>query len=201
MTIQEVKNIIGLFYRGYMTPALFCTHYHLGEIALFNQKVLDGQFDSLSRFSVTMGDESDPLKFISGRGDIPSDFAVPRKAYYRDGSEYIPINIVDDGQYERLLVHKIEYPTVEYPIMNIQSDYIRIMPKTIKFVVLTYLKQPSVITYNITQTYGFAEFTSSGSSTVNWDDPADHILLIQNILKSLGIIVNQSEIQSKIQEK
>ena len=200
MTSEEVKNIVGLFYTGHMAVGIFETHYNDGELKLFYQKYAEKDYQALRKFKKVMGDGTPPLYVTDGMATIPSDFFAIESAYYRIGIEPIPINFLEDADYDRLIAHKIEYPTPEYPIGNIQPDYIRILPKAVKFVVFSYLTKPTPITYAVTETRGFIEFDGTGaSSTVKWDE-ANAVLLIQNILQSLGIITNQTEIKSKIQQ-
>jgi len=200
MTYEEVKNIVGLFYAGYMPVKFFETHYNEGELKLFYQKYMEKDLQALRQFKAVMGDGTPPLYVINGTATIPTDFFSFESAYYRNGTELIPINFLEDADYDRLITHKIEYPTDGYPIGNIQSNYIRILPKTIKFVVFSYFTKPTPITYKVTETRGFIEFDNTDNTgTVKWDE-ANVVLLIQYILQSLGIIINQQEIKSKIEK-
>ena len=200
MTLQDINFIVGLYVIGVVPADLFQDRLNQAHIALLFQRWGEKDFESLRGFKRVIGDKTPPVYIKNGRGDIPADYFAFESAYHNYKGTRVKINFVDDFAYDTFLSHKIEYPTNDYPVGNIQSSYIRIQPETVRFVVFSYIVKPSKLVYAIKVLRGFPEFDAVNSSAVPWND-ADCIVLIQNILQLFGINVTKSEIQQKINEK
>ena len=197
MTLEDVKNIVGLFFTGQMSADIFSTAYQDGELKLFFQRYAEQDFESLRMFSRVMGDGTPPLYVTDGIADIPEDYFAIEGGYHKVSGKPWRINFIDDRTFDKLVTHKIEFPTIEYPVGNVQANYIRIRPFSIRFVTFSYFVKPSPVKYATTSARGFTEFDTAASSKVMWNE-ANVVTLIQNILQSFNIKVNQSDIKSKV---
>ena len=200
MTLQDVKNIVGLFTSIPMPVEIFETLYNDATLKLFLQRYGEKDFEALRQFRKVLGDGSSPLYVVSGIAAIPKDYFAFESAYHKVFGELLRINFVDDQMFDNLLTDKIEYPTFEYAIGNVQSNYIRIRPVQVKFVVFSYFIKPTNITYAVNDTLGFLEFDEANSSPCKWDE-INIVALVQIILQSIGITQTQSEIQQKQQKQ
>lgn len=197
MTHEDIKNIIGSLYPGHLTVERYQSLYMDAELKLFYRLHTAGRMDALSGFRVVMGDGTDPLHVTQGVAPLPSDYFCSPGGYYMNGTVPTLVNFVEDNEYNRLIAHVYEYPDAKHPIANIQVDSIRVRPTTVKFIVMNYISHPTEPVYATTEDRGFVEFDATGSTAVRWVGP-EIVLLIQEILQSLGVIATQSEIQSKI---
>jgi hypothetical protein len=200
MNLQEFKDIVGIFADKPMPVDIFESTYHSAELKLFLQKIIEKDFFALQKFRIVKGEVDAPIILTDGRALLPDGFFEIESGYYNLNGEKVMINFVSDVEYDRLQSHTIEYPTSKYPIGNIQSNYIRVLPKTVHYIVTNYINYPEKITYATTNTRGFIEFDENNSSEVKWDE-ANVIFLIQNFLQLIGIIVTQNEVNQKLKNQ
>lgn len=183
-----------------MPVEIFETYYNDGSLKLFLQRYAEKNFEALRQFKKVMGDSTTPLHVTNGVAAIPVDFFAFESAYHKAFNETWLINFVDDATFDNLLAHKIEFPTLEYAIANIQSNYIRVRPSELRYIIFSYFIKPTPITYAVYDTRGFLEFNEAGSSPLMWDEN-NIVALVQIILQSIGINLTQSEIQQKQQKQ
>ena len=98
---------------------------------------------ALQPFGKTMGDDSMPLTFSHGFGSLPADYYAGGTGYYMHGTHPVRVNFVGDRTFEYLLTHPTEYPDVEHPVGNIQSNRVRMKPNEVNHVRFTYYTKPS----------------------------------------------------------
>lgn len=197
MTLEIVKNIVGLFTTEPMAPEFFSTRYDDASLKLFMQRYAEKDFESLRGFKKVIGDGTMGLQVQNGIAQIPDDFFAMSSAYYKKGETTVPINFVEDRTYDLMIGSKIEFPTDKFPIGNLQSNYIRIRPSTVKYVTLSYFVKPTPVTYAVTDTSGYLEFDADNSSEVFWNE-ANIVVIIQFILQAMGLNVDKTDIQSKL---
>lgn len=194
-------NEIAYIFLGY-TPLLdqpeeFNTRMNWGSMQRYFQCITTKDFESLRPFKVLRGENGvPPIHFVNGHCDIPKDYQIPEKMYYYLDEEQIEINILDDNQFEILKTNALTKPTPEEPIANIQSNYIRLLPRSIKFVVFSYVRKPKEVKYVVSNALGYAKYDSVNSVQLEWDE-YNQISIILIVLESLGIVATREEIQSK----
>jgi hypothetical protein len=201
MTHETISNILSLFTDEPLPTELYCDRYHDAQLKLFAARYGERNDMSLRKFKKVMGvNDTMPLIVTAGIAPIPSDYFARQTGWYYYNGERIRINFVEDYQFDALLTNKIEYPTQEFPIANIQSNYIRFNPITVNHVTFSYYTKPEVPVYAVTYTKGYAEFDAENSSEVLWTE-GDIPALIQLILQSFNINATQTEISSKIEKQ
>lgn len=201
MTHETIINILSLFTVEPLPTELYCDRYHDAQLKLFAVKYGERNDMALRKFKKVMGaNDTMPLIVTAGIAPIPDDYFARKSGWYYYNGDKVQINFVEDYQYDALLTNKTEYPTAEFPIANIQSNYIRFNPTTVNHVTFSYYTKPEVPVYAVTYTQGYAEFDAENSSEVLWTE-GDIPALIQLILQSFNINATQTEIKQKLNEK
>jgi hypothetical protein len=172
MTPDEIGYIISQYTNVLDHPEEFNTRMNWGQNQLFNECIRKKDFESL-----------EPFKYARGM-------------YYLLDSKPIRVNMLNVNDYENFMVSPLEYPTKEYPIANIISDRIRLLPKDIRFVVFTYIKKPTEIFYAIDTSLGYAQYDPANSVEFLWDEH-NQVTIIMLVLESLGIVATREEINAK----
>ena len=192
MNLNQLFEIIALNYDGPLPPALAATHYDSATLKLFMQLNEAKDWEGLRGFKKT----NDALLFTNGTTPVPADYFVWQSAYHMVDHEPKLINIVEDAAFDKLLTHSIEFPTEEFSILNVQSNYIRIAPKSVRYISFTYLVRPEPVVYAVTDTHGFMEFDEANSSPVLWNEE-NVVFIIQEILNQLGVPLDAKDIKTK----
>lgn len=201
MTHETISNIVSLFSPEPLPVELYVDTYHDAQLKLFAARYGEHNYQSLRKFKKVKGEnDTAPIMVSSGIAEVPSDYFCKESGWYYLAGEPVRINFVEDYEYDTLLTHKIEYPSAQFPIGNVQADYIRFAPKTVKHVYFSYFTKPEPPTYAVTYDQGYAQFSEAESSNVLWAED-DVPALIQLMLQSLNIKTTQTEIKSKLNEK
>jgi hypothetical protein len=197
MTPDEIGYIISQYTNVLDQPEEFNTRMNWGQNQLFNECIRKKDFESLEPFKYVRGENgTKPLTFVNGNCLLPSDYVYARGMYYLLDSKPIRVNMLSVSEYENFMVSALEYPTKEYPIANIISDHIRLLPKDIRFVIFTYIKKPTEIFYAIDTSLGYAQYDPDNSVEFLWDEH-NQVTIIMLVLESLGIVATREEINAK----
>jgi len=197
MTPDEIGYIISQYTNVLDQPEEFNTRMNWGQNQLFNECIRKKDFESLEPFKYVRGENgTKPLTFVNGNCLLPSDYVYARGMYYLLDGDPIRVNMLSVSEYENFMVSALEYPTKEYPIANIISDRIRLLPKDIRFVVFTYIKKPTEIFYSIDTSLGYAQYDPDNSVGFLWDEH-NQVTIIMLVLESLGIVATREEINAK----
>lgn len=199
MNLSNIRDLVSLFNNGPVTPGVFASAYTGAELKLFAIRYSEGNMESLGKFRVTKGNDTPPLYVSEGMATLPTDYFAFESAYHFVDNEPVLVNFVNDKMFDVLQAHAIEYPTMDYPIGNIQGDYVRVRPKALKFIVFTYLTKPVPCVYATTDTEGYQQFDEANSTTVKWyENDVPH--LVQFILQSLGVQTSINDITQKLKQ-
>jgi hypothetical protein len=197
MTLEEIVYILSQYSPIWDQPEEVNTRLNWGQSQLYFQLIAAKDWVSLRPFKVIKGENgTPPLHFVNGVCNVPSDFQVEEKAYHILDGDEVRINILDDDQFEVFKTNGMEYPTQKYPIANIQSNYIRLLPKDIRFVVFSYIKTATPVFYAVDTTLGYAQYDSANSIEFEWEE-TEQVAIIMIVLSSLGINTTKEEIESK----
>jgi hypothetical protein len=197
ITLETIKNIIGLYFKGDMLPEEFADMFHDAQLKVFVERWRNNDLDPIVHFVTVMGDGTPALTTVNGFANVPYGFFKERKGFYRYKGVAKNIEFVTDDDLATRLTHAYEFPTADYPVAVVHSDKIRFHPTTVQHVVFTYLQWPQLPVYAVTYDKGLPMFDSASSSEVLWGVP-EVVEIIQLMLQSLNIQVNQSEIQKQI---
>jgi hypothetical protein len=197
MRLDEIGYIISQYTNVLDQPEEFNTRMNWGQNQLFYECIKNKDFSPLEPFKYVRGENgTPPLTFVNGICLLPTDYVFERGMYYLLDGEPIRVNVLNVKDYENFMVSPLEYPTKKYPIANIISDHIRLLPKDIRFVVFTYIKKPTDIFYAIDTSLGYAQYDSVNSVEFEWDEN-NQVTIIMLVLESLGIIATREEINAK----
>lgn len=154
--------------------------------------------EDLRPFKVLMGyNDSTPLSFDErGFADYPKDYYYPSvmthvitgiKRYERE------VEFLSDSEYTKRTTSFSEKPDKYFPVVNLQSDKIRIFPKGIRIVNFIYLRFPKKPFLAVSSTRGFEEYDSENSTELEWND-VGVIDIISIFLGNIGISIQSGEL-------
>jgi hypothetical protein len=198
MNLQTFKNIIGLFVKGNVEPERLTDFTNKAILEQFLKCYMGKDFESLRPFSVLRDGGTLPMiLFNNGRAALPDDY-FGNPTMLTDYNE--KVNIVDDDkQFDELLSHKIEFPTAKYPIANIQSNFIRLKPDTIRYCIFSYIAKPTPVQFGYVTTRGYVEYAPSLSVELAWNE-TNIIQIIMLVLRDFGVLASKEEVKSKIKQ-
>ena len=197
MKLSEIGYIVSQYTPLLDQPEEFNTRMNWGQMQRYFQCVKEKDEKSLRPFKAIRGENGVPaLHFANGQCDLPLDYQNHISMYYILDGEQVRVNILGDNNFENFKTSPIEYPTAEYPISNIQSNYIRLLPRNIHFAVFSYYKKPKQILYAIDNTLGYSKYDAVNSVEFEWDEE-NQVQIIMLVLQSLGIQATKEDIQSK----
>ncbi len=152
----------------------------------------------LEPFKVIMGDKTPMLKVDSqGYATLPKDFYYPstlRIRQVKSGVEsWRKVDVLSDKEFNDRISSALLHPSLRYPIANFQSGVVRFEPRNIKVAHFVYLRLPVKPVYAIKMTRGFAEYDSTKSTELQWNDI--------NTLDIISILINELlQVQITMQE-
>lgn len=213
MVLNDIKNIVNFVIKE-RSPAL--TELTIGRfngiaeeinILLFDYYYENKLFVFLRPFKVVKGwNESQALSVnTNGQVTIPSDYfrySELSHTYSKDveNSKTVPVNVVGEDLWTELITSTIEYPTKQYPIANFQATIIRIRPVNLRYINMSYFKQPTAPVLGVEFTEGYNKYDLSGTTELVWDEVCKP-KFIQLFLANLGIPLKMPEILKFIQEQ
>ena len=211
MNLNEILNTFNLLIgdklpnREDLTPERFEELLKVASLSHFEKEVDREHWGNLRPFRVSMGDDyTQPLVIDSdGHADIPTGFrkAISMIYKYQDGSKIREkvCRIVDDELYDELTASATEYPTLNYPICNIQDGYFRFRPRNLRYMSFVYVKYPTDPHFAYTIDRGFVEYDPDNSVELEWDEN-NQISVIETMVKSLGMSVSRQEVEQAAEQ-
>lgn len=181
-----------------MPPARFNSLLPECQDEYFADRLRNDDDAALRPFYKTIGDDTVPMVVTDGVATLPEDYAAKGSGYYMYGSEAVRINFVDNKEFERLLVHKNEYPTDKYPIANILASTVRVRPSTVNYIRFNYLSKPVTPVFdwcypvdNPTQIVNmpvgaYLVEQSAGVYNLMYDNGTSSVVLAENVGKDDG---------------
>ena len=197
MRNDEIAYIISQY-----TPLLdekeeFETRINWGQTQFFFECVKNNDYSKLHHFKRIRGENNvPPLYFANGQCDLPDDFQKEEYLYYLLDGVQVRINLTNDRMFEMLKTNRLVKTNPKNPIANIQSNYIRLLPTTVHFVVMSYLTSPTPIKYAVTTDQGYPQYDANNSQELLWDVD-DQVAIIMLVLKSIGITATKDDIKDK----
>ena len=195
MNLKDFTNLVSFFVKANVEPERLQDVYNNGQLSQYYKCFTVKDWESLRPFSVAMDGGLLPLlHFTNGRAPIPIDYEgnpqmlTPWKK---------KVNIVDDEEYQHHIESAIEYPDENNVIANFKSNFIRIEPKTVKYLNFTYVAKPKPIVFGYKTGRGFVEYDSVSSTELLWNDQ-NIIQIIILVLQSFGVVASQEEVKSQI---
>jgi len=196
MINSDLIHIWGLFIKDTVEPERLQDFVQKANLDQFYECYTKKDWESLRPFSVLLDGKVKPLlHFDNGKAILPTDYFGNPTMLTEAGER---VNIVDDDKdFDELKSHKIEYPTAKYPIANIQSNFIRLEPDTIRYCRFSYIAKPNQVKFGYKNTRGFVEYDPVSSVSLAWNDN-NVIQIIIRVLQSFGIIKTEEEVKNKI---
>jgi len=198
MTNQEIAYIIHQYTPLLDQPEEYNTRINWGQMQRYFQCVGAKDYVSLRPFKIIRGENGVPaLHFANGQCTLPADYQnYQDNMYYLLDGKPIRVHILEDKDYENFKTSPIEYPTAKFPIANIQSNYIRLLPRNIHFAVFSYFKKPTKAVYAVDSSFGYAKYDSINSVNLQWDE-TNQVAIIILVLQSLGIQATAEDIKNR----
>lgn len=196
MNLGEIRYILSQFTDRDIRPEEFDTLIDSAQRAHFLAK--QGDEKALRPFRVHKGidNETPPLFVTNGVAALPSDFHSYKSAFNIVDGEPRQAEEVDDWEFDNRRQHSFENPTILFPLINLQSDYIRVLPKTIQYLTFEYIKKPDTVHFGYSIAKGYTEYDPTTSVELEWDE-TNQIEIIQIALNNLGVQASVDEIQKK----
>jgi hypothetical protein len=198
MNLEEIRNILTQFTDRDFRPEEFDTLIETSQRTHFrNMAGLENE-TALRPFKVHKGidDGTPPLFFTNGVAPMPSDFFAYKSAFNIVDGEPRQAEEVPDWEFDNRRQHSIETPTKLFPLINLQSHSIRVLPKDVQYLTFEYIKVPTAVHFGFSNTKGYVEYDPLTSVELEWDD-ANQIEIIGIALNTLGIQATPEDIKQK----
>ena len=208
MNLNEVRYIIAKFTDKLDAPEEFDVRLNFGQAKNFSvqwEKIMATppelrDFSAIRPFKVIMGGQYPPLVLNKGNqysyAELPTDYFGKESGTVFYGGEEKPVEFLEDAEFDLRKRNYIEIPTAEYPIGNIQSNFIRFLPKTLQTVNFSYIHTPKSVHFAYKTDRGFIEYDPDNSSELLWDDE-QVVNIIMYVLQDLGIEATPEQIKAK----
>lgn len=98
-------------------------------------------------------------------GQIIEKNGVPKYVVYE-----IPVREVDRDKIGNILNSKRHRPTINFPKMVVEGDSFKVYPRTVKSIVLDYIKVPTVPVWGFTTQNGAPVYDPATSTDLDWPD-------------------------------
>ena len=155
---------------------------------------------SLQPFVVFMGDyHSNPLTIdlLTGYATTPADCYYISTLLFKkiSGRKISPkdVTLVTDTQWNDQVSSKLIAPTKDHPIANIQSGFIRFMPRDLRKVDFIYYRLPKDPVYAVKSDRGNAEYDHASSVQLEWNEE-NQIDIIYLLLNDLAIPIERPDV-------
>ncbi len=198
MNLNDVRYVIAKFTDKLDAPEEFDVRIDFGHKKNFAIQWEAKNFDALRQFKVLMGGETPPMMVAEGNqygyGYLPADYFGKSSGTVFYGGEEKLVEFLEDADFDDRKKNYIEIPTVEFPIGNVQSNFIRFLPKNIQHVNFSYIHSPQTIHFGYTTTRGFIEYDPATSVELPWDDE-QIVNIIMMVLQDLGLQVTPQQVK------
>jgi hypothetical protein len=194
MNLNDVRYILAKFTDKADAPEELDARLTFGSNKNFAIQWEAKNWDALRLHKVVMGGNTPPLYVTGGYAPLPTDYFGQESATVFYGTEEKSVEFLQDQEFDDRKRDYIEIPTVEFPIGNIQSNYIRFLPKSLQYVNFSYIKEPGTVHFAYTTTRGFIEYDPANSVELLWDDEqiANIIILV---LQDMGIQATPEQVK------
>ena len=135
------------------------------------------------------------LYVTNGLATLPSDYFGKESATVFYGGEEKSVEFLEDQEFDDRKRNYIEIPTPKFPIGNIQSNFIRFMPKSLQYVNFTYIKSPGTVHFGYTTARNFIEYDPTTSIELPWDDEQITNIIVM-VLQDLGLQVTPQQVKN-----
>lgn len=208
MDLNEVRYIIAKFTDKLDAPEEFDVRLNFGQAKNFAVewgKIMATppelrDFSAVRPFKTILGGQNPPMVLNQGNqyayAELPTDYFGKESGTVFYGGQEMPIDFLEDAEFDYRKRNYIEVPTAEYPIGNIQSNFIRFLPKTLQTVNFSYIHTPLPIHFAYTTNRGFIEYDPSNSSELLWDDENIY-KIISYVLQDMGLQVTPEQVKAK----
>ena len=172
---------------------------HRQNFSLQWKQILENPVDQrdyspIRYFKKVLGGQTPPLYVSGGYADLPKDYFGLESATTLYNGEEKTVEFLEDRLFDDRKKNAIEKIDPEYPIGNIQSNFIRFAPKTIQFVNFSYIVSPKDVLFAYKTDRGFIEYDPDKSVELPWDD--DQITnIIMLILSDMGISKTREQVE------
>jgi hypothetical protein len=194
VNLNEVRYIISRFTDRADAPEEFDARINFGHNKNFSIQWEAKNWDALRPFKVVRGGDTPPLYVTNGYSTLPSDYFGRASATVFYQGEEKPVEFLEDLDFDDRKSNPIEYPSIEYPIGNIQSARIRFLPKSLQYVNFSYIRSPEWVHFGYTNLRGFVEYDPVTSVELPWDDE-NTVAIILMVLSDMGIQATPDQVK------
>lgn len=165
--------------------------------------------DDLRRLKEIMGGRTKPLMLVDADGyaDLPSDYIHYSSIRYdstlnandcadENKESSVPVEVLRDNDFDARLWSDIKKPWTKYPFSRFNNDHIEFRPRTIKFVVFSYIRMPQAanLVYTLNDESEIV-YDADASTQLEW--PQDmHDDICNQLYKWLGQNLSSQEMVS-----
>lgn len=143
----------------------------------------------------------------SGKMDIPSDYVHKLAIDYRkvDNTSgeptvvMVPVETIDDDKFSERKRSSLKKPTKDYPVCNINSDYIEFAPADLGKVEMTYLRLPASPVWGYTTVNTMPLYDAGTSTNFEWEEMLTNDLSAL-ILAYVGINLQDGKLENWAKE-
>ena len=195
MTYNNVRQILARFTKLPENPEELDARFNLGQDQRFAQCYEAKDFESLRPFKAIHGEsDTTPLYVINGRATLPDDyFAYESATIIKDGASR-QVEFVEDEEWDNRKQNYIEIPNWDYPLGNLRFTYMRILPKDIQYVILSYFTAPVPVKFGYTKAHGYVEYDPTVGVEPLWNDE-NMTAIILLVLQGYGIQATKEQVK------
>ena len=200
MNLNDVRYTIAKFTDKLDAPEEFDVRVNFGHLKNFQVQWGLKNFIALRPFKTILGGQTPPLMLTQGNqyayGTLPDDyFGLESATVFFSGQEK-DVEFLEDADFDNRKKNTIEIPDAENPIGNVQSNFIRFLPKGLQTVNLSYIHTPGKVHFAYKTDRGFIEYDPDNSVELLWDDE-QIVNVIMYVLQDLGIEATPEQIKAK----
>jgi hypothetical protein len=195
MDINDVRLKLSRFLKG-EAPEEMDIRINLGQGQLFNKLYEAKNFEALRPFKKVAGDDTPPLFVVNGSAKLPDDYFAVESGFVIIDGEPFPVEFLEDNEFNLRRHDYIEIPNLQHPIGNLHPHTLKVLPKTVQYVVFNYFTAPPRAKFGYKRTRGFIEYDPTASTQLLWNDESitDLILLV---LAMYGIQATAEQVNDK----
>jgi len=198
MNLNEVRYTIAKLTDKVESPEELDVRLNFGHRKNFAIQWEAKNYDALRQFKVLMGGQNQPMYVTQGNqfgySLLPDDYFGKSSATVFYQGEEKDVEFLEDAEFDNRKRNYIEIPTVEYPIANVQSNFIRFLPKGLQYVNFSYIRSPEWVHFGYKTDRGFIEYDPVTSVELPWDDEQT-VNIIVLILQDMGIQATPEQVK------
>jgi len=208
MNLNDTRFVIARLADGVVeSPEEFNVRLNFGHRQNFSnqwEKILatpedQRDYSPLRYFKKVLGGVTPPLYVSGGYADLPKDYFGKESATVFYGGEEKTVEFLEDKRFDERKKDAIEGVDPEYPLGNIQSNFIRFLPKSIQFVDFSYITAPKGVKFAYKSDRGFIEYDPVNSIELPWDEEqVTNIIML--ILSDMGINKTREQVKKAQKE-